>query len=90
MTLTVRSETSNKHYFVELDETNQATACGCLDRQYRPGRAGGCKHMREVTTQVARAIAFAALRQQYDYRGMTQREIRRAAYLNFELSIGVL
>ena len=28
MTLTVRSETSNKHYFVELDETNQATAVG--------------------------------------------------------------
>jgi len=80
LTLTVRSETSNKHYFVELDETNQATACGCLDRQYRPGRAGGCKHMQEVTTQVACALAFAALKEQYDYRGKVQQAARRESY----------
>ncbi len=87
MTLTIKSQTSNRHYFVELDETNTATSCGCPDRAYRHHT---CKHMQEVTTQVARALAFAALRQQYDYRSETQREIRRAAYLNFEMSIGVL
>jgi hypothetical protein len=87
MTLTVRSQTSNKHYFVELDDSNQATECGCPDRAYRHHT---CKHMREVTEQVARALAFAALRQQYDYRSETQRAIRRERFLNYELSIGVL
>jgi len=80
MTLTIKSATSNKHYFVELDETNQATDCGCKDHEFRPGRLGGCKHMQEVTTQVARALAFAALRNQYDYRGSVQQAARRESY----------
>lgn len=77
MTLTVRSETSNKHYFVELDDSNTATGCGCPDRKFRHHT---CKHMSEVTTQVARAIAFAALKEQYDYRGSIQQAARRESY----------
>ena len=77
MTLTIKSQTSNKHYFVELDETNTATSCGCPDRAYRHHT---CKHMTAVTTEVARAIAFAALKELYDYRGKVQQAARRESY----------
>ncbi len=87
MTVTMKSQSSNRYYFVEIDETNHATDCQCPDRQYRRHT---CKHMRQLDEQLSKSLAFAALRQQYDYRSETQREIRRAAYLNFELSIGVL
>ncbi len=73
MTVTMKSQSSNRYYFVES--------------QYRRHT---CKHMRQLDEQLSKSLAFAALRQQYDYRSETQREIRRAAYLNYELSIGVL
>ena len=36
--------------------------------------------MQEVTTQVARALAFAELKEQYDYRGKVQQAARRESY----------
>ncbi len=77
MTVTIKSQSSNRYYFVEIDETNHATDCQCPDRQYRRHT---CKHMTEVTTQVARALAFAQLREQYDYRGKVQQAARRESY----------
>jgi hypothetical protein len=81
MTLTVRSATdTNKHYFVELDENNHATDCGCKDHEFRPGRVGGCKHIREVTEQVARAQAFLDLKRRFDCRENGDEDSRRCYY----------
>src|SRR6266567_9082260 len=34
MTRTIKSETTNKHYFLTIDETGHAVDCSCPDRQY--------------------------------------------------------
>ncbi len=88
MTRTTKSESPNNIYFLTIDDnTGEAIDCQCPDHQFRHHT---CKHMTHFDAALDKALAFAALRQQYDYRSETQREIRRAAYLNFEMSIGVL
>ena len=82
MTKTISSETSNKHYFLTIDETGHATDCSCPDRFYRHHT---CKHMRNFQEEVERAQVFLALKQDYDCRANGQEQTRRCYY---EMSLG--
>ncbi len=63
MTRTIKSETSNKHYFLTIDETGHAVDCTCPDRQYRHHT---CKHMTHFNRAFEQAITFMALLGQFD------------------------
>ncbi len=84
MTRTVHSETSNKHYFLTIDESGHAVDCSCPDRQYRH-RA--CKHMTHYNTAFDQAVAFAALVALFDCRSQAVIEAKRAAYYYYEMAI---
>ena len=84
MTRTIKSETTNKHYFLTIDETGHAVDCSCPDRQYRHHT---CKHMKHFNAAYEQAIAFAALVALFDCRSQAVIEAKRAAYWNFEMSI---
>ncbi len=84
MTRTIKSETSNKHYFLTIDETGHAVDCSCPDRQFRHHT---CKHMRHYNAAYEQAIAFAALKATLDCRSQAVIEAKRAAYWNFEMAI---
>ncbi len=80
MTRTISSQTSNTKYFLTINDQGQAIECSCGDRKWRPGRAGGCKHMSTYNTEVLKAWTFAALMRRYDVRGLAAQAARREAY----------
>ena len=81
MTRTIKSFTSNAHYFLTIDDaTGQAVDCQCPDHQYR-GRT--CKHMTSFNAEIKRAETFRELWHALDFRSEAQRDERanrRAAY----------
>jgi len=84
MTRTIKSETSNKHYFLTIDETGHAVDCTCPDRQYRHHT---CKHMTHFNRAFETALTFMALLGQFDVRSQALIEAKRAAWWNFEMQI---
>ncbi len=64
----------------------KAVGCDCEYREHRTWTA--CPHMTLFETEVLRAEKFAALMRQYDVRSRVDIEAKRAAYWNYELSIG--
>ncbi len=84
MTKTIKSETSNKHYFLTIDETGHAVDCSCPDCQYRHH---ACKHMTHFNRAFEQAITFMALLGQFDVRSQALIEAKRAAWWNFEMQI---
>src|SRR5207247_2678698 len=83
MTRTIKSETTNKHYFLTI-ENGQAIDCSCPDRQYRHH---ACKHMKHYNAAFEQAIAFAALVALFDCRSQAVIEAKRAAYYYYEMAI---
>lgn len=78
MTRTIKSFTSNAHYFLTIDDaTGQAVDCACPDHQYR-GRT--CKHMSGFNQEVIRAEAFNRLMAKFDVRSDAVKAARREAY----------
>ena len=84
MTRTVKSETSNKHYFLTIDESGHAVDCTCPDHQYRQRT---CKHMRHYNEAFEQASAFNALRERFDVRSQRVIEAKRASYWNYEMTL---
>jgi hypothetical protein len=82
MTRTIKSETSDTHYFLTI-ENGQATDCSCPSRQWRKG---ACKHMNHFQAEVARAAAFLSLKSRI---AQAEREARTAHRLAFEISMGI-
>lgn len=82
MTKVISSQTSNAKYFLTI-ENGVATDCTCPDRVYRHHE---CKHMRQFNAEVLRAATFLALKRRI---AQAEREARRAAYLYFELAMGI-
>ncbi len=82
MTRTIKSETSDKHYFLTI-ERGQATDCSCPSRQWRKG---ACKHMNHFSAEVARAAAFLTLKSKI---AQAERDARAAARISWELSMGL-
>ncbi len=91
MTRTIKSETSNKHYFLTIDEDGHATDCTCGDQHFRCHVKGNpahqCKHILHYNAAFALAIAFADLQALFDCRSQAVIEAKRAAYWNFEMQI---
>jgi hypothetical protein len=81
MTRTIKSETSNAHYFLTILD-GQALACTCKSFQYRHS----CKHQRQFNAEVERAAAFLALKSKI---AQAEREARAAARISWELSMGL-
>lgn len=79
MTVTTKSQTSDKHYFLTI-ENGLATDCTCPDRQYRRNWKHTCKHMQALNAEVVRASAFLGLKELFDVRSETQQALRREAY----------
>lgn len=91
MTRTIKSfsSTSGAHYFLTIDdETGLATDCACPDRQYRPNRAGGCKHMQSFNQEMTKTETFRQLWHALDYRSEAQRDARATARISYEMSLG--
>ncbi len=84
MTRTIKSETSNKHYFLTIDETGHAVDCSCPDRIFRHHT---CKHMKHYNAAFEQAIAFAALVALFDCRSQAVIEAKRANYFYYEMAI---
>jgi len=82
MTKTIKSETSNKRYFLTIDG-DQATDCTCGDRTFRHHT---CKHMTHFNAEVTRAAAFLALKARI---AAAEREARVAHRIAFELMMGL-
>lgn len=82
MTKTIKSQTSNKRYFLTIDEAGHATDCSCSERNYRHHT---CKHMRSFDAEVQRAATFHALRQRFDSRLNGDEQSRRCYY---EMGLG--
>jgi len=84
MTRTIKSETTNKHYFLTIDETGHAVDCTCPDRLFHHHT---CKHMTHFNRAYETALTFMALLGQFDIRSQAVIEAKRAAYWNFEMAI---
>ncbi len=84
MTRTIKSETSNKHYFLTIDESGHAVDCSCPDHQYR---RHDCKHMKHYNAAFEQTVAFAALVALFDIRSQAVIEAKRAAYYYYEMAI---
>jgi hypothetical protein len=82
MTRTIKSQTSNKYYFLTIDETGHAVDCTCPDCQFRHR---SCKHQRNFNQEVERAVAFTALKSRYDCRENGDLATRRC-YFEMALS----
>ncbi len=82
MTRTIRSTTSNTHYFLTI-ENGVATDCTCGDCQYRHH---ACKHQKAFNAEVERAAAFLALKSRI---AQAERDARAAARISWELSMGL-
>ncbi len=83
MTKVISSQTSNKKYFLTINEQGQAESCTCGDCQYRH-RA--CKHQKAFNAEVARAAAFLSLKSKI---AQAERDARAAARISWELSMGL-
>jgi len=83
MTKVIHSQTSNKKYFLTINEHGQAEACTCGDCQFRHH---ACKHQKDYDAEFARALAFLDLKTRIDN---AEREARAAARIAFELSMGL-
>ena len=81
MTKTIKSETSDKHYFLSING-DHATDCTCPDRQYRHHE---CKHMRNFNAEVQRAATFLSLKAAIEAQEREQAQTRRCY---FEMSLG--
>ena len=81
MTKTIKSQTSDKHYFLTI-ENGHAVDCTCGDRQYRHRT---CKHMSTFNQEVQKASTFQALMVRFDSRLNGDEETRRCHY---EMSLG--
>jgi hypothetical protein len=81
MTKTIKSYTSDTRYFLTIDDqSGGAVDCSCPDRMWRPGRAGGCKHMAQFNQEMTRTETFRQLWHALDFRSEAQRAARREAY----------
>ncbi len=65
MTKTIKSQTSNTHYFLTIDEQSHAVDCTCGDYIHRHRT---CKHMSAFNAEVTKAATFQALRNRFDSR----------------------
>jgi hypothetical protein len=81
MTRTIKSETSNAHYFLTILD-GQALACTCKGFHY----TGHCKHQQAFNAEVERAQAFLALKSKI---AQAERDARAAARISWELSMGL-
>lgn len=84
MTKTIKSQTSNTHYFLTI-ECGLATDCTCPDRQYRRNWKHTCKHMNSFNAEVVRASAFLNMKELFDVRENGQEQSKRCY---FEMSLG--
>ena len=89
MTKTIASESStNKKYFLDIDDDGNAVQCSCPDRQHRSYKPC-CKHMSGFNAEVAKAETFLALKERFDVRSQAARDADRTSYLYYEMSLGL-
>ena len=91
MTRTIKSETSNKHYFLTIDETGHAVDCTCGDQHFRGLLAGNpahqCKHIKHYNAAYEQALDFMKLLASFDVRSEALAQAKRAAWWNFEMAL---
>lgn len=91
MTRTIKSETSNKHYFLTIDESGHAVDCTCGDQHFRCHVKGNpahqCKHIKHYNAAYEQAVAFMKLLASFDVRSEQLVQAKRAAWWSFELAI---